>query len=82
MAYNYLALVNEVQRRLNEVELTSTNFDTAKGSHALSKDAVNSAVRHVIKKSLSGLGIMLKHLRFYLQMRHDIATPMMLRQST
>jgi hypothetical protein len=47
MAYNYLALVNEVQRRLNEVELSSANFDTAKGSHALSKDAVNSAVRHV-----------------------------------
>ena len=47
MAYNYLALVNEVQRRLNEVELSSINFDTAKGSHALSKDAVNSAVRHV-----------------------------------
>jgi hypothetical protein len=47
MAYNYITLVNEVQRRLNEVELSSANFDTAKGSHALSKDAVNSAVRHV-----------------------------------
>lgn len=47
MAYNYLALVNEVQRRLNEVELSSANFDTAKGFHALSKDAINSSVRHI-----------------------------------
>ena len=47
MAYNYLALVNEVQRRLNEVELTTATFDTAKGSHALSKDAINSSVRHI-----------------------------------
>jgi hypothetical protein len=47
MAYNYLALVNEVQRRLNEVELTSALFPTAKGFLALSKDAINSAVRHI-----------------------------------
>ena len=32
MAYNYLGLVNEVNRRLNEVELTSSNFDTAEVS--------------------------------------------------
>jgi hypothetical protein len=47
MAYNYLTLVNEVQRRLNEVELSSANFNSARGSHALSKDAINSAVRHI-----------------------------------
>jgi hypothetical protein len=47
MAYNHLALVNEVQRRLNEVELTSALFPTAKGFLALSKDAINSAVRHI-----------------------------------
>ena len=47
MAYNYLALVNEVQRRLNEVELSSATFDTAKGFYALSKDAINSSVRHI-----------------------------------
>lgn len=47
MAYNYLALTNDIQRRLNEVELTSTTFTTARGQHALSKDAVNSAVRHI-----------------------------------
>ena len=47
MAYNYITLVNEVQRRLNEVELTTATFDTARGFHALSKDAINSAVRHI-----------------------------------
>jgi hypothetical protein len=47
MAYNYITLVNEVQRRLNEVELSTANFDTAKGFHALSKDAINSSVRHI-----------------------------------
>ena len=47
MAYNYITLVNEVQRRLNEVELSTANFDTAKGFHALTKDAINSAVRHI-----------------------------------
>lgn len=47
MAYNYLALTNDIQRRLNEVELTTATFATARGQHALSKDAVNSAVRHI-----------------------------------
>ena len=47
MAYNYITLVNEVQRRLNEVELTTATFDTARGFHALSRDAINSAVRHI-----------------------------------
>jgi hypothetical protein len=42
MAYNYLGLTNEVNRRLNEVELTSANFPTATGFYAHIKDAVNS----------------------------------------
>jgi hypothetical protein len=47
MAYNYLELVNEVNRRLNEVELTSTTFATASGFYAHNKDAVNSAIRDI-----------------------------------
>ena len=38
MAYDYLALVNEVQRRLNEIELTTANFNTARGANAQSRD--------------------------------------------
>lgn len=47
MAYNFLGLVNEVNRRLNEVELTSANFANAVGFYSAAKDAVNSAIRHI-----------------------------------
>jgi hypothetical protein len=47
MAYNYIGLTNEVNRRLNEVELTSSNFSTATGFYAHIKDAVNSAIRDI-----------------------------------
>jgi len=47
MAYNYLDLVNEINRRLNEVQLTSSNFDAATGFYAHNKDAVNAAVRDI-----------------------------------
>jgi hypothetical protein len=47
MAYNYIGLTNEVNRRLNEVELTSANFPTATGFYAHIKDAVNSAIRDI-----------------------------------
>jgi hypothetical protein len=47
MAYNYLDLVNEVNRRLNEVELTSANFSSAVGFYAHNKDAVNAAIRDI-----------------------------------
>ena len=47
MAYDYLNLVNEVNRRLNEVELTSSTFASATGFYAHNKDAVNSAIRDI-----------------------------------
>lgn len=47
MAYDFLGLVNDVNRRLNEVELTSSNFATANGFYASAKDSVNSAIRHI-----------------------------------
>ena len=47
MAYNFLGLVNQVNRSLNEVELSSTNFDTATGFYAHAKDAVNSSIRDI-----------------------------------
>lgn len=47
MAYNYLELVNEVNRKLNEVELTSANFATAKGFYANIKDSVNASIRDI-----------------------------------
>jgi len=47
MAYDYLSLVNDINRRLNEVELTTANFATATGYYAFAKDSVNNAIRHV-----------------------------------
>jgi len=47
MAYDYIGLVNDVNRRLNEVELTSNNFATATGEYSMIKDAVNASLRFI-----------------------------------
>lgn len=47
MAYNYLGLVNDCNKRLNEVALTTTDFAITTGYYSFVKDAVNTAVRHI-----------------------------------
>ena len=50
MTYNYLGLVNDVNRRLNEVELTISPTDTftnAIGEYAMVKDAINASIRYI-----------------------------------
>ena len=52
MAYDYIGLVNDVNRRLNEVELvggtgTNANFLNARGEYAMVKDAVNASIRFI-----------------------------------
>jgi len=47
MAYDYLGLVNDVNRRLNEIELTTSNFLTVTGEYAMVKDAVNASIRFI-----------------------------------
>jgi len=47
MSYDYIGLTNEVNRRLNEVELTSANFASAAGFYATVKDAVNASIRDI-----------------------------------
>lgn len=47
MAYDFLGLVNDVNRRLNEVELTESTFTSATGFYATAKEAVNSALRQI-----------------------------------
>lgn len=47
MAYDYIGLTNEVNRRLNEVELTSANFAASVGFYATIKDAVNASIRDI-----------------------------------
>ena len=53
MAYNYLGLVNDVNRRLNEVELTSSNFASSIGEYAMVKDAINVAIRFINQHEFS-----------------------------
>lgn len=47
MAYNFISLVNDVNRRLNEVELTDSNFSVTTGFYSFAKDSVNSSIRHI-----------------------------------
>lgn len=47
MAYDFLGLVNDVNRRLNEVELNATNFAGAIGFYGAAKEAVNAAIRQI-----------------------------------
>ena len=47
MAYDFLGLVNDVNRRLNEVELSDSNFDSAAGFYASAKEGVNAALRQI-----------------------------------
>lgn len=47
MAYNFLELVNDVNKRLNEVPLTSANFAGATGYYADIKGYVNSALNRI-----------------------------------
>ena len=53
MAYNYLGLVNDVNRRLNDVELTSSNFASSIGEYAMVKDAINVAIRQINQHEFS-----------------------------
>ena len=57
MAYNYLGLVNDVNKRLNEVELvvtaTTDTFTTAIGEYAMVKDAINVAIRQINQHEFS-----------------------------
>jgi len=47
MAYDYIGLVNDINRRLNEVELTAANFDTAVGFYGAAKENINSSIRFI-----------------------------------
>ena len=47
MNYDYINLVNDINRRLNEVELTTSNFATATGYYSFAKDSINASIRHI-----------------------------------
>lgn len=45
----FLDITNEVLRRLNEVQIDSGDFTSVRSVQALSKDAVNAAIREVLQ---------------------------------
>ena len=47
MGSTFLSLVNRVNRKVNEVELTSSNFASADGFYSTAKDAVNDAISRI-----------------------------------
>ncbi len=47
MALTFLTLTNDVITRMNEVELTSSNFTSARGVQIQCKNAVNEAIRYI-----------------------------------
>jgi len=53
MAESYLTLVNKVLTHLNEVELTSTTFSTARGVQTQAKNAVNEAIRYINQREFN-----------------------------
>ena len=50
MAETFLTLTNKVLARLNEVQLTSTSFATARGIQVQAQNAVNESVRYINQK--------------------------------
>ena len=47
MALTFLSLTNSVITRMNEVELTSSNFTSSRGVQTQCKNAVNEAIRYI-----------------------------------
>jgi len=53
MASTFLSLVNDVLRDMNEVELTSSNFNTSRGVQTTVKDYVNRSIADIINSELN-----------------------------
>ena len=47
MAYDFLGLINDCAKRLNETEISASQFNSALGFYPAIKEAVNSSIRHI-----------------------------------
>jgi len=47
----YITLVNDLLRRLNEVTINATDFDSVRNIQAIAKDAINSSVREMLQEA-------------------------------
>jgi hypothetical protein len=50
MAESYLTYTNKVLARLNEVQLTSSNFSNARGIQVQAQNAINESIRYINQK--------------------------------
>jgi hypothetical protein len=53
MAQTYLTLTNSVLARINEPQLTSSTFSSARGIQVQAQNAVNEAIRYINQKEFS-----------------------------
>ena len=53
MAESYLTLTNKVIARLNEVELTSSNFGSSRGIQTQCKHAINESIRYINQREFN-----------------------------
>ena len=53
MAQTYLTLTNSVLSRMNEVQLTSSNFTSARGIQTQAQNAVNEAIRYINQREFN-----------------------------
>tara|TARA_R100000234_G_C4971281_1_gene166323 strand:- start:80 stop:1018 length:939 start_codon:yes stop_codon:yes gene_type:complete len=53
MAESYLTLTNKVLARLNEVQLTSSNFSNARGIQVQAQNAVNESIRYINQREFN-----------------------------
>ena len=53
MAETYLTLTNKVLARLNEVELTSSTFTSARGIQTQVKNAINESIRYINQREFN-----------------------------
>ena len=53
MANSFLTYTNDVLAKLNEVQLTSTDFSDARGIQIQAKNAVNQAIRYINQREFN-----------------------------
>ena len=53
MSGTYLSLTNSVLARLNEVQLTSANFTSARGIQVQAQNAINESVRYINQREFN-----------------------------
>ena len=53
MSGTYLTLTNNTLARLNEVQLTSSNFSNARGIQVQAQNSVNESIRYINQKEFT-----------------------------